>query len=269
MNILRFLIPTACPGCGQEALSSMQMSCTQCERQLYDSVLQSRKRCHVCFANADQMQKSCTQQAFCQGRRIFFDKHISLYALNKHWRKFLYSWKFANQRYLYRIFLPDLLQPKTIPPKEIAPECSLMIDETPMKEKAATGGVSETAQRWLDWPIERVGYIAGGVKNKHTRNFQPCADIACCIAQYYGVDWGADIVKTKQHQQSQKSFPDRFFTIHNAFALSADFPTPPPQHYLLVEDVYTTGATANEASRILKKRGVSHVYVLSMLKAHS
>ena len=213
VNILRFLIPTACPGCGKEALNLMQMSCTQCAQQLYDSALQSEKRCHICFAEADQMQESCTQQAFCQGRRIFFDKHISFYALNKHWRKFLYRWKFAHQRYLYRIFLSDLLQLQSIAQKEIVPAKNAL-EKTPATNAKITKCAPATERCCLKEAlpnIERIGYIASGAKNKHTRNFQPCADIAGYVAQYYGVGWGADIIKIKQHQQSKNSYPNRFF----------------------------------------------------------
>ncbi len=34
---------------------------------------------------------------------------------------------------------------------------------------------------------------------------------------------------------------------------------------ILLEDVFTTGATANEAARVLKKGGVNDVTVLSLL----
>ncbi|MFW6380930.1 MAG: phosphoribosyltransferase family protein [Bacillota bacterium] len=37
---------------------------------------------------------------------------------------------------------------------------------------------------------------------------------------------------------------------------------------LLVDDIFTTGTTVNEASRVLKEKGADHVYVLTLATAH-
>ena len=235
--VLPFIIPTHCPCCGIALLDETRGVCESCHQELEmtASCATKQKTCKVCFANiSSQSPKHCWRNlGICQGRHLFFDRHISLYKHTKKWSKLLQDWKFRGNRSLYHAFLPQL---------------------------------SQQAQRLRRYEIERIGYISSRASSKDTRSYQPCYDLAAFLASAWKIGFGADIYKQKKHQQSGKSYPERFFAIHNAFAIAKSFPAPVPKNYLLVEDIYTTGATANEAARILKKKGVRKVFLLSMLK---
>ena len=235
--ITKFLIPAYCPCCGVGMIDESLGSCPICRKKLESALLSSEKRCKLCFSPLkEQAGQNCEpQEYFCQGRQIFFDQHISLYQFTKDWSKLIHSWKFIGNRYLYQSFL-SLLRQRA---QEL---CS-----------------------W--WKIGRLGYIDSGSRKLDLRAFQPCHDLSLFLSKLWRIPWGKDLVKVRSKQQSKNSYAERFFSIHNALALSSSFPKAPPINYLLIEDVYTSGATVNEAARILKKAGVSKVYVLSMLKA--
>jgi predicted amidophosphoribosyltransferase len=76
------------------------------------------------------------------------------------------------------------------------------------------------------------------------------------------VSAGPDLRKRARRNQSGRTYADRFYAVHDSLAFVG-----PARHrrWLLLEDVFTTGATANEAARILKKNGALSVFVLSLL----
>ena len=234
--ITKFLVPAYCPCCGTGLIDESLGTCPACRKKLESALLLPKERCGLCFkALQAESEENCeSQRYFCQGRQIFFDQHISLYQLTKDWGKLLHSWKFSGNRCLYQSFLALLRQ---------------------------------RAQELRSWQIERIGYIDSGARKLDLRAFQPCHDLAVFLAKLWQVPWAKDVIKTKSKQQSKNSYPERFFAIHGSLSLSSNFPKAPPKNYLIVEDVYTSGATVNEAARTLKKAGVSKVYVLSMLKA--
>lgn len=68
--------------------------------------------------------------------------------------------------------------------------------------------------------------------------------------------------------QTQLTEEERRKNMRDAFALRADG-TVAGKSILLVDDVYTSGATVNECSRTLKKHGAKQVYVLTLARAVS
>jgi predicted amidophosphoribosyltransferase len=68
--------------------------------------------------------------------------------------------------------------------------------------------------------------------------------------------------------QTQLTEEERRKNMRDAFALRAAG-TVAGKSILLVDDVYTSGATVNECSRTLKKHGAKQVYVLTLARAVS
>jgi competence protein ComFC len=51
--------------------------------------------------------------------------------------------------------------------------------------------------------------------------------------------------------------------VHNAFCISLLYNNGKYENVLLVDDVYTTGSTVDECSRILKQQGAKRIFVIT------
>ena len=236
-----FWLPINCPCCEKKILKNENKgSCDICDIKLQEQSfkINFEERCNVCFISNEHKTKiNCKiERGFCQGRKLYFDQIINLYRLNKDWKKLVKSWKFQGNRFLYKSFLSQI-------------EYNLNYIK--------------------NLKIDRIGFITSELKKQNIRSFQPCYDLCNYLANQLNINFGADLYKIKNEQQSQKEYGQRFFSIHNAIQINfpKDVKDKPPENYLLIEDVYTSGSTSNEASRILKKNGVKKVIVFTMLRA--
>lgn len=163
-------------------------------------------------------------------RLIWYDRHLSLFGWSEVWRKFMKAWKYDGQRNLYNFFLNPLV--KRMP-------------------------------EMLKFQFDRIVLIDSGFRTRQRRGFQPCLDLAKFLANLSGVPCGMDLHKNNSRGQSGRGYRERFWQMHTGLRLN--FQSVATGHWLLLEDVFTTGATANEAARQLKKCGVTEVSVLSLI----
>lgn len=116
-----------------------------------------------------------------------------------------------------------------------------------------------------NWPIfDIIVYTPLYRKKLLTRGYNQAELLAKVIAKELGCSVGKNILcKTKDTlPQSTLSKYERRKNVKGAFAICA------VQYFnnmnvLLVDDVYTTGATVNECARLLKKRHAKSVYVVT------
>ncbi|MDH5654596.1 MAG: hypothetical protein OEZ34_01720 [Spirochaetia bacterium] len=164
---------------------------------------------------------------FCSGRNIFFNKHYSLFNLSKHWMEFLHVWKFENDRGLSRFFNFYL---KEILP--VIPEDCLML------------------------------YLDSGKSGYDVRAYQPCRDICNFLSENSGLRKGGALKKILRHKQSGRSYRNRFLEIRDGYSTENLLPS---RKYVVIEDVFTTGATGNETARILRNYGAEFIMIVSLL----
>ncbi len=91
------------------------------------------------------------------------------------------------------------------------------------------------------------------------RGFNQAALLAEVLAQVAG--GGARVEAVLQrvvHTQTQTDFrrEERMANLKNAFALARGADLNPSLHYLLVDDVFTTGSTLNSCARTLRRAGI-------------
>lgn len=74
------------------------------------------------------------------------------------------------------------------------------------------------------------------------------------------------IEKISDEKQAGKSFVDRFMHARVAFQIKEEYKGKLRGNYLLVDDVFTTGASANELARILIQNGAESVRILTLVR---
>ena len=164
---------------------------------------------------------------YCSSRNIFFNRHISLYRFSRNWMKVLHRWKFENDRPLVRIFIHAL---KDI--IHLLPEDSLLL------------------------------HLSSGISGYDVRAYQPCRDTEILLSRISGLKQGGSLKKNQRSRQSARSYKDRFVKIRKSYDPSNILYS---KKYVLIEDLFTTGATGNEVAKILKENGAEYVMIISLL----
>jgi ComF family protein len=96
------------------------------------------------------------------------------------------------------------------------------------------------------------------------RGFNQAAELARCLSLRLGIPWAADRlfrIRGGDQQQALKR-GQRRHNVRGAFACSSDLPA----RVALIDDVMTTGATAEEASRMLKAAGAEWIEVWTVAR---
>ena len=96
------------------------------------------------------------------------------------------------------------------------------------------------------------------------RGFNQAQLIAEEISAALGIPIRNYIIRTKATtDQFKLDKINRNLNVHNAFCMNMVYNSVKNQNILLIDDVYTTGSTVNECSRILKQQGAQRIYVIT------
>ena len=194
----------------------------------------SSSRCDVCYSPISELSEVC---GFCDSKNIFFTKMFSLRDRNDLLGELLNKLK-SNHEYPVSIFL------------------SLGIRRILRRLKSLD----------LDACILLPSYSKNKIFNPDLRPFSPSGRLYEETKRILGIPLIDPLMKTSPERQAGKSFSERFFHAYSAWEIKPKWKDRCPSKILLLDDVFTTGASVNEASRILKKNGTKSVYVLTYLK---
>ena len=123
-----------------------------------------------------------------------------------------------------------------------------------------------------DWP-DVVTYVPSFLTRRVSRGGNGAAVIASAVARGIGRRC-RPLLKTTRPIAKQAWLNDqqRLENVGGAFAVKRSYalhrtPQPPNRHILVVDDVLTTGATANEVARVLRVSGVKRVSLAVVARA--
>lgn len=117
------------------------------------------------------------------------------------------------------------------------------------------------------WTIDFVMPIPLSEERLQERGYNQAALLSRPLAKHYG--WKHDqrsLVRVKEnHSQVALTREQRFDNVRSAFLAEPCKQSHPS--VLLVDDVFTTGATISEASKALKTSGYGNIYAVTLAKA--
>jgi ComF family protein len=107
------------------------------------------------------------------------------------------------------------------------------------------------------------------IKKWQERGFNQAHLIARKFAQHFNYNYQTNIIVREKLTENQvgKSGAERRKNLKNAFSIQFNKQFPMPTQVVLIDDVVTTGTTANEICRLLKKKGVQNITLLSLCLA--
>jgi len=223
------LLPSSCVLCGrtlQWTTSAQPPLCPEC------SIIgegETAARCRVCSRSLISEIDMCTR---CRERKFAFDANVSAFAYRGKIKELIRLYKFQHCRDLSWFFSRAL---------------------------AITVG-----ERWSELPLVPVPPRASSMR---ARGFDPVETISFQIA--HASDQPVTRLLERHGGKSQKTldYGQRIVNLSGQISLRDCYrrnASKVPDSVVLLDDVFTTGATAHECARVLKEAGVTSVFVLTI-----
>ncbi|RHX91024.1 amidophosphoribosyltransferase [Leptospira yasudae] len=231
--ILDFLLPVCCEFCGRYDFFSSKIGiCKSCHREQATLPSDRQSLCKIC--KEPLTNGEC---AFCFSRNVFFEELKFLHDRTPFLAKAINSIKLRSA-YLLSVYLCLGLK------KELRS----------WKNINFTGLVAmpSTKTKWYS-------------PNKK-RSFESCDFAIGRIGKILSIPRIEPIEKISLEKQAGKSFADRFIHARLAFRIKEEYKGKLNGDYLVIDDVFTTGASANEIARILIANGASAVRILTLIR---
>ncbi len=229
--LLDALFPINCSFCGRFDFFSSKLSvCKICYKERGKEQVTAPRDfiCDICATEI--IHEDC---AYCNSRNVFFAKLYYIRIRGDFEREIIQKVKFGNAPYLSNYFRLGVRK------------CL-----SSLKERNYTAIVS----------------IPSNKKTIRNRPIPVCKPVTNFLARQTQVEAIIPFIKKSKELQSGKSFRDRFLHAQSAFAIKKSHAKKISGNYLLVDDVFTTGATVNEMAKLLLLNGAKEVDVLVLVK---
>jgi ComF family protein len=230
--LLDFFIPQCCPVCGSVVQHLESCFCSACLREFTFIDHPLCPRCGEPFKSPEQQDHLC--QTCLQGG-WHFDRGLSIFYYRGALRTAIHLFKYSG-RVILTAPLAGFLHERGVPwVEEIQPDIIIPVPSHKVKLKK--------------------------------RGFNPPLFLARHLAKKCGIVVLSEALISIKHIPSQAGLKrgERLKNVRGTFL--ADKKQVKGQAVLLIDDVLTTGATANECARSLKTAGASSVAVMTLARA--
>jgi ComF family protein len=173
--------------------------------------------------------------AACINHKPAYDKAFTVFTYNEHSKELIHKFKFADQTYATPYFANWI--------------------------KRAAKDALEDADIIIPVPLHKL--------RLYKRMYNQSALLAKAIARISNVKYNPYILKRIRNTtpQSGLSQKQRQGNVKNAFAINPkQLAAIKGKNIILIDDVMTTGATIEECCKILRKAGVSKIYVVTLAR---
>ena len=170
---------------------------------------------------------------------VFFDEHYYLFKYKKDIRDYILKYKFDEKSYLYKSF-----------------------SELFIRDEVFTKSFIDNYDIIISVPIHK--------KRFRTRGYNQSDLIAKEISKKCSIEYSNKVLIKNNNIVAQSSLEDkldRVRNIKNAFCAGEDIGLIKDKKIAIFDDVFTTGATVNECSKVLKQCGAKCVGVFTIAKS--
>ncbi len=208
----------------EEEIFNGQYFCSDCQKSL---PIITSDYCEKCGRQLKAGSTNCTD---CKERMIYVDKARSLYSYEGAISKLIKGLKFYNKKYVVDIFINDL--------------SNLYFKSY--------------------FNADNILFVPMTIKAESVRGFNQSKLIAEKLAQATNVPLLDGVSKVKEtKRQSTLNGKERLENVKGAFKLKKGVVVK-DKTIVLVDDVFTTGATSEAIAKVLKDKGASKVYLLTV-----
>lgn len=125
--------------------------------------------------------------------------------------------------------------------------------------------IADGVREQIGATYEAITFVPMTKPELKERGFNQAALLAKDLGKALGVEAFPTLIKVRETEaQTKLKAKDRLENLKGAFSCAT--PGPYCKSILLIDDVYTTGATANECSKVLKEGGYEQVLVLTVAR---
>ena len=218
------LYPYRCPFCGKMIPEGICDSC----RNILEEV--SEPCCRKCGKPIRNEQKEyCTD---CEKRKPPFEEGRSVWLHKEPVNQAIYRFKYQNQRYYGNLFADCLFE--------------------------------KFSGELKRWQIEAIVPVPLHWKKQHRRGYNQAEILGARLSRLSGIPLRLDLVFRTGYTIPLKQLnpTERRKMLQNAFYVSEEAAR--CRNVLLIDDIYTSGATIGTIARKMKQKGVSKVYFFTI-----
>lgn len=226
-GVVDIIYPPRCPICEDILSDKKQLACGKCVRQLKTT---GRIRCLKCGKKLGKEEVEFCYD--CKKKSHLFEKNLALWEYDENIKRAIYGFKYSNKRYYARFFADEVYRRFQ---KEIS-----------------------------SWEAEVIIPVPLHSTKKKIRGYNQAELISVELSKLSGIPIDSQILIRSKNTLPQKEFNDkeRLNNIEKAFQITENGVK--YKKVILVDDIYTTGATLDECTKVLKGAGVEWVYCICL-----
>lgn len=230
--LLTLLYPPHCAACRNDTASGVYL-CEACAEGAKKIEL---PRCEICSQPFDGAISSVFSCSECVGRKFHFECAIAPYRARGIVREFIHKFKYEGQYYLRHVlaeWMGAALEDPRLQTR--AYDCFVPVPLHPARERQ--------------------------------REFNQAEVLAALVAKRAGKPMVRYLDRTRYTTtQTRLNREERLKNLHGAFRIKRRMSVA-GKHLVLVDDIFTTGSTVEECSRVLRSAGAASVRVLTVARA--